>query len=404
MLTSRQYTWPRYLSLQGDLQDTAFAGFPEHLIRTLRNKSVLLSQSNTLERPLALTSVPTQLTDGEKPLLTGLQGMESFTHHAYSSEDLAVLGVRQQSQEDFLQLLSDLVRIRPNDFRQHTSKWHARLASAILFVGSDPVRGLKLILLRGGHWVASQGNKLFFPDDDEGTALPGGIEVDAVDDVAARDAARRALFIALGVSTLDEAKVSELILQQHGRKVLDRHSWSVEDIVEHAWFLFRAKTVALDGDSKLKQLLVAATDGKFRPGAQTYMDVPGASTPVSDILGSARTTVPFLHERYLSRPQHQPTQDPAGPGNLLKKWLVWLEKIAGVRVLPRLAATSGSISQEFDVVIKTGQANYWLNLLRNEPEVYSQELQAPGNGLMRNYLINSKVLCIDGKLRPLKDV
>lgn len=249
--------------------------------------------------------------------------------------------------------------------------------------------------------MAASGSNMFFPEMEEGTVLPGGIEVDVVDDMAAKDDARRRLFTALGVKTLDEAKVVELILHQHARKTLSEKPWSVGDVVEHAWFLFRA--VARPSHGNIKQLLVASTDGKLRHGKETYMDVPGSLTPVSGILGSARTTVRFLHEQYLSRPSLHPTDDPAGPGNLSRKWLSWLDKSVGVRVLPKLAA-SGSVSAEFDMVINSSRANEWLQLLIKEPEVYSKELQAGENDAVRYRLANSKVLCTDGTERPLKDV
>lgn len=393
-----QYAWPKYLTFRGEAYGTPFYGFCDILVRTLRNSTVLQSEASTLRRPLDLYFVPSQLSDGEKPLLTGPLGLESFANHAYSSNHLTALQVREQSTEEFVSLLHEYVKSHPEDFQRRESVWHSRLASAILAIGPDDFRSIKLIPVRGGQWLAAKGNSLFFPKIEDGSELPSGIDVQVVNDAVVMDKARKRLFSALGVSVLNEANACGLIVQQHARKPEASNSWSVDDVVEHAWFLYRAD--AQPSESDTRRLLVASNDGKLRRGHQTYMDVPNSTFQVSKHLG---TSFPFLHKRYLDRPSQHPTQDPAGPGKLLMKWTDWLNKAVGVRILPRLAG-SGTISEEFNVIIKSSQANEWLQLLKNEADAYSAELQGPENDNLRTRLANTNVLCIDGSRRPLKDV
>lgn len=121
------------------------------------------------------------------------------------------------------------------------------------------------------------------------------------------------------------------------------------------------------------------------------------------MFGKARTTVPFIHEQYLDRPDQESIQDPSGSGNLSRKWLAWLERTAGVRVLPRLAM-DGKVTKEFETIVQTSRANDRLHLLKNNPEVYGQELHAPEDGFVRNYLADCKVICVSGHQHRFRDV
>lgn len=395
-----QYTWPKYLQSQPRAQDTVFAGFDESLIRHLRLQPVLQSQTLTMERPADLQCVKVEFTDGLTPLLCGPGGMRYFAHSGYHWQDLSVLEVSQQSSAQFVSLLQDFIKRHPLEFRQKSLEWHSCLASAIVATGADNVRGLSIIPLRSGKWISAKSKQSFFPDLGEGAIVPKGIEVDVVEDAAAADHARRTLYHNLGVSTLDEATVFTLILQQHGRQTPSKCFWPADEVVEHGWFLFRAKSFPREFD--LTKLMVATRDAKLRSGKDVYMDLPGAAFPLSKFLNKTASSVQYLDDSYYEVPGSQAVDNPNGPETLRKKWLRWLHDPIGVRTVPRLVV-AGSISPEFETIVKLSERNEWLELLTDEWNDYAIDLQASGNEKLKASLRSSTVLCTDGQRRPLVD-
>lgn len=269
-----------------------------------------------------------------------------------------------------------------------------------MVTGADNVRGLSVIPLRNGKWISAKSKQSFFPDLGEGAFVPKGIEVEVIEDDAARDHARRSLYRELGVSALDEATVFGLILQQHGRQTPSTCSWDIGDVIDHAWFLFRAKSYPREFD--LTKLMVVTRDGKLRSGKDVYMDMPGATFPLSKFLDKAASNVQYLDDMYYKMPDSQTIDDPNGTGTLKKKWLNWLHDPIGVRTVPRLIA-SGGISPEFEMIVKLSERNEWLQLLKDEWGSYASDLQASGNDKLKTFLRSSTVLCTDGQRRPLLD-
>lgn len=396
-----KYSWPQYLKSQPKLEDSAFEGFFDSLRKHLRCCAVLRSETETLERPIDLQCARHEFTDGSSPLFPGSQGMRSFAHHGYHWEDLEALDVRQQSSEQFVSLLQDYVKRSPTEFRKQRAEWHSRLAAAVNTIGAHAVRGLNIIALRNNKWTSCKAKKLFFPNLGEGITIPKGIEVDVVDDEAAEDENRRALYLSLGVCTLDEAKVFDLILQQHGRQGQSKASWAVEDVVEHAWFLFRAKSYPREFD--LNRLLVASRDDNLFSGKDVYMDAPDSRFPLSKFLDKTSANVHYLHDEYYDFPSSQTVDDPRGPETLRMKWLNWLHEAIGVRTVPRLVG-AGGVSPEFATIVKAGEENEWLQLLKDEWDAYALDLQSPANEKVKASLTEITVLCLDGEQRALKDV
>lgn len=396
-----KYSWPRYLTSQGKTYDSAFSDFFDNLLRSLRARPVLESQALTMQHPQELESVRAEFTDGTHPLFTGPRGLAGFAHNGYNPVDLANLSVAQQSATQFLSLLEDYLKTQHGDFTQRSPTWHSSLAAAILVIDPKTVKSLRLIPLRSGQWVSAKGNKLFFPDVAAGIIIPQGIDVDVVEDSAVEDEARRSLYTALGVCTQDEAKVFDLILQQHARHSASSTSWCVADVVEHAWFLFRSESQPATFD--LQKLLLFSGDGLLHHGQDLYMDTPNSSNAVSKVLGEAASDVHYLHEQYLAKAEGFPVGDPRGHRSLTLKWTTWLQQEAGVRTMPKLVVND-HISPEFESLINASSNNQWLQLLKDGWHVYKADLEAPANARLRNQLTDINVLCLDGQWRKLSNV
>ncbi|KAK3700516.1 hypothetical protein LTR37_015917 [Vermiconidia calcicola] len=387
-----KYSWPRYLASQGNAFGTAFHDFLDRLVSRLRSEAVIESRQCTMENPSDVKYVHSVFTDGATPPKPLLSGIKSYVAASYSFNDLSKLRIQEQSGHAFLDLLRDYVTTQPDNFRRQAAQWHSRVARAISSTGSYSVRDLRLVPLRNGHWISASGTDFYFPDISDGVALPIGIEVDIIDDDAARDPARRSFFSELGARSLNSAEVYHLILDQHRNHGRSYGAWTVESVVAHAWFLFTSPSKPTYCDTS--RLHLAAHNSDFlQPGRDLYMDVPGNTFQISDYFGSEATVIHYIHGQYLTQ----------APANDVSRWFNWLQTELGLRTMPRLAS-SGNISPEFDWIIHCRFSDDWLLLLKDQWAFYSDELHSPSNFRLRSNLSRTPVICSDGHMRELKNI
>ena len=389
-----RYTWPKYLTSLGTASHTIFHDFHSRTLEILRSTAVIESEASTMENPSRLKYVPLIFTDQATPptpLLYGRGGMQDYASHKYSSTDLSKLGIRELSSTDFVWLLQDYLNTDFHRFCQQPAAWHSKLARALVAVWRTDLRDLRLIPLRDGSWVAASSvGKVFFPDMTDGLTFPIGIQVHVIDDAAAMESSRNALYSKLGAERLTSAEVYCLIRDQHRSHGSDFSGWEVESVVAHAWFLFTCPHQPVDHD--LRRIRVASEDAsRLHVGNELYMNNPEGGFNIREYLGADNRVVQYIHERYLSRADKVREKD----------WLRWLQTRLGVRTLPRLWS-SGVLSPEFEWIIHSRSANDWLYLLKDQWIHYSEEI--PHVGSQRDILAKIEVLCTDERKRPLRDV
>ncbi|KAK5123900.1 hypothetical protein LTR85_002096 [Meristemomyces frigidus] len=387
-----KYTWPRYARSQGNAYGTIFQSFFSNLVNPLRSRCVLESQALVLAAPASLELVPAQFTDGArppKPLLMGRTGLAGYVSTAYAPSDLSDLRISQQTCDSFCKLLWNETTNNQAVFQTKPADWHSRLAEVLLGIPVPRVKNIQLIPLQDGRWISSEQVPFYFANISDGLTVPSGIEIATISEAAGQEPSRRRLFERLGAQMLNSTQVSEQILQQH-RNYKSR-TWTADDVVKHAWFIFNASS-RQQRTFSLSDLKTVTRDFKLFPANELYMDVPGSSFRISDLLGDGSSTViRFFHDSYLK----------CGDQETAPSWYRWLQQELGVNTLPKLINSSGStIREEFRSLVETKPSSLWLCLLKENWAHYSSPLKSTA---ARSFLAESLVDCIDGPPRKLRD-
>ena len=398
-----KYTWPRFLISQGNAFGTAFQDFLSRLIKRLKVEPVIESLAMTFEPPKSLHYVPPEFTDASdppKPLLDGGMGIQAFPSHGYHPQDLAPLGLRVQTAEVFLSLLSAFVEVQYKSFRQQPQAWHSQLARAVSLLDRARVRELKLVPLKGDVWVSASATALYFNETEGGLhnaeggmRIPDGISVNTIAENAAKDGFRFKLYRELGARRLTSAEVYKLIVDQHQSHNSAYGTWDVDSLVEHAWCLFRLHAQPKGCD--IRHLWLAPQRSPFlQHGADLYMDSSESGFRISEYFGADTNVIRYIHERYLSRADSE--------GRIrIAEWHKWLKERLHINTVLRLAS-AGSISPEFQYIIDNKPGNEWMQLLKAQWGRYSRELSAPGG--LQDVLSKAKARCTDGQVRQLKEM
>jgi len=399
-----KYTWPRYLQSQGTSAGTIFHDFFRKLQSRMKGRKVIESRAGTLEaaatmmpqspRELVLQVIPPVFLDNSgKPLITRPGGAKTYASSLYNPADLAVLGIQEMTMPGFSKLLEDYATREFVNFRSRPEEWHASVAEIIVKVGAQHFRHINLIPLRNGSWISGNNKPFFFPDAGADFAVPRGIDIKMIATGGNGAWLRRQLYSALGAKTIDTSKVHQMIVDQHTAQGQHSSRWTVEDVVEHAWFLFTA--ISKPSYCNISGLLVAPESGPIRIGAHLYMDGLGLTTRVSDLLHGC-PSAKFISTHYMGKGRK------ASPDQLVA-WLKWLQSELHVNVLPRLLDRKRtSISPEFRWLVESGESKTWLTLLRDHWDHYKNDIPIV-SGTM-GFLSNSLVRCKNGVSRTLKEV
>lgn len=391
-----KYTWPRYAKSQGNAYGTIFQSFFGDLLRRLRSCCCLESQAQYLWMPQYMEIVPPLFTDGAKlprPLLVGRGGLQAYVSIAYAAADLSHLCISDLSTDTFYQLLWEESNNNAKRFRGKPAEWHSRLAEILLDTGHERVAKYRLIPLQDGQWVSTKQAPFYFANISEGLTVPSGIEIATIEQTAAQDQSRRQLFKALGAQILNPTEVCERIIQQHRVHNQSTHAWTVDNFVQHAWFIFNAPSS--QQPYKLSDLRTVSHDSKIGSASLLYMDVPGNSFRVSDLFGRDSTIVRFLHDRYLR----------CAPPETAAAWYRWLQHDMGVNTLPRLTSLSETlpnrkiVSSEFRWLVDHTRSSFWLRLLKDNWLHYSPSLTESLRGLLSGCPVD----CVGGTRHSIRD-
>ncbi|KAK5675793.1 hypothetical protein LTS10_011524 [Elasticomyces elasticus] len=392
-----KYTWPQYARSQGTSHGTIFEDFFKNLGNRLKRHKVLESRAGTLESPIlspqmTMQTMPnTFIDEAGRPLMVRPGGAKTYASPLYSRDNMAALGVAEMTSYDFCEMLGNYVLQNPANFASRPVTWHSSMAKAMVQIGASNFRNLNIIPLRNGQWISGNNKPFFFGELDGSLIVPKGIDIAMIATEPAKDWARRKLYIDLGAQNLDISKVYKMIVEQHQRPGQALAHWMAAEVVGHACFLFTAPSKPAYCD--VSGLLMAIEgSGSIRLGRYLYMDVPGATVSVSELLAGCPEAKFISKSYYESAPINPP-----GP------WLTWLQKELKVNTLPRLQdAKHATISPEFRWLVENKPSSVWLALLRDNWEAYAHDIA--NNVAARNYLSAASVMCTDRKKRPMREV
>ncbi|KAI7390187.1 hypothetical protein KC336_g17010 [Hortaea werneckii] len=378
-----KYTWPRYAKAQGNACGTIFQGFFNKLCTHLRSKKVLLSQNGSLEAPSSLMIVPPHYMDGPKPLFAAPGSLRSYISPSYRTNDLSNLQISNLGPADFFNSVG-----RYADFAKQSEAWHIKLSKALLRDGKHFADEMALIPMSNGKWIMPKQGKFYFPEVAEGMSIPNGIEV-AMISSDVKDPDRRKLFAELGASKLSVVEIFELILKQHRGASYSNKSWSCEQAVEHALFLYHAPSRPRSYD--LSGLQIFGSDGELHRGEDLYMDDPYSPPTMSSLFGASNDLLVFIHPRYFQEPASGTTAS----------WCEWLKNDVGLYTRPIMTDPFYQVSPEFQWLIENKASSVWLQLLKDNLTFY--DLSRHSSKTMTS-LSNALVSCRDGQIRKLRDV
>jgi hypothetical protein len=279
----------------------------------------------------SLTHVPLDpFADGEGVPFTlsshTAAGYLSLKYPAWAIEATSSIGVSQLSPREFLGDLHSAITRDPTTFRTKSAIWHSQLARTLIKLSTDPelmslIQNICLIPLHDGNWSSAKGQSLFFSKSETSLEIPSGIEVLIVDSTAESDPNRRTLFTSLGVKAWEAPEICRLVLKVHESSDFDPKSLTVDQLISHAAFLYKASWQP----PKTADLWFATMQDERCMGRKLY--IPGSierNSPAARIFAQLQKRFAVIHGDYLK----------AFPADA--EWPMWLVSSLGLSKVPRL--------------------------------------------------------------------
>lgn len=404
---SLRFTWIRYIP--NTPGKTAFIeSLRSDIVRRLQNSKILDTQSGGKRKPSNVVRAPSTWRDQNgRPFMVHRRNKHKFLATAYDDvEDLQylnLLGVRIMDQQSFFDEIKKIAgRDTSSFFKTKTKEWHTSFARTLFTMNSHRSRELAVIPLRGGKWVSmdSVTGYLHFPDSDSVSRIPEGIEIQIVDAGASADPDRRRLFAQLGVTTLTDARIRQVILETHSNIKFVPESLSTDALVSHAKFLFDTRAGA-----RMDALIIwmSSDQGICRKSHAMYLPskVPGAASRVLPNAAGRVQRYGFLHDSYLQADVSDK-----------ESWFEYLRLTLLVNIYPRFwnedlgrpsncpaedhlhadfrQLMQGSLNQKCLVLLRDGW-EYYKKWLARDPKVY--DYRGAAYDSVMQFLRDSKVKC-----------
>jgi hypothetical protein len=282
-------------------------------------------------KPSSLTHVPMNpFADGEGVPFTlsphTAAGYLSLKYPAWAIEATSSIGVSQLSPREFLADLHSAITRDLISFRTRPAIWHSQLARTLIKISTDAelmclIKDICLIPLHDGNWSSAKGQSLFFSKSETSLEIPSGIEVLIVDSTAESDPNRRTLFTSLGVKAWEAPEICRLVLKVHESSDFDPKSLTVDQLISHAAFLYKASWQP----PKNADLWFATMQDERCMGRKLY--IPGSietNSPLARIFAQLQKQFAVIHNDYLK----------AFPSDA--DWPMWLVNNLGLSKVPRL--------------------------------------------------------------------
>jgi hypothetical protein len=362
-----RYVWLQYLPTKRS-DSPFFENFRQQLLQSLGQAKILVARSENLEAPSKMFFVPERfLDDHGVPITLNDKNKGQYISGNYKLtllESLKVLGVKEMTDQDFIEHLGAMLRdnIRVLKMKQKTG-WNSALARILLLAPKETLTqcsAFTIIPLRDGRWVdATQGN-IFFPANDDSVAIPDGIDVMVVHPDAANDARQHALFTLLGVRNFSTDEISKVIVETHNNPKANPSCFTPAQLISHVRFLFQANWT----NETYNDIWFATTNRLRVKGSSIYLQDKNPYS-ASNFLLDHRSNFHFADRRYLSDFQEDPSQE---------KWISWLCNELHVAVYPRLirkiSPVEHVIHDDFKYIVRKFRSFSYLNLLKDRWSTY----------------------------------
>jgi hypothetical protein len=402
-----KYLWPKYFPGKARVSGF-FEDFKKSLSKRMASEAVFESIDGKLVASSLLMAWPVKFCDQKgQPLTATTKSASRYLSQRYSVDDhenLAVFGVQEVADKDFVQELSIFMKDDPASFCNRTSEWHSNLARALAPICSDSqlfprIERLKLIPLRDKRWVSLKEDKIFFPGD-HGLTVPDGINMLVVDEDAAAEPFQRHLCLLLGVQDFSVVRLCQYIVSVHNDPKFNPRTVSNSALLSQALFLFNAGYV-LD---KSEKFWCVQECGTRRCCASTLYLPSEEPLSTSILLGGEKNKYHFLHSTYVD----------AVPNNQ-DRWYNWLVGSLRIAIYPRLVLATGKdgfrVSDDFDWLLLTKPSADILLLLRDQWQIYAPFVEDDGKTKegfrsrrnIRERLSLLSVKCRDGITRQARN-
>ena len=347
------------------------------MVKLLFKTPILESCAGQLVEPSKLTYVPPNFADQfGKPLVLTPATKFKYLSYKYPASDWEGLGLKILGTAEFIKDFRKFVLDHALEFQSMPDEWHSRLAEVLVasIMQSKPLQEiicmLRIVPLRNGQWASPGNTNLLFPTRTRShdLVIPKGIDVVEIHPGAEANHPRRHLFMLLGAKDFVPAQICDIIIQAHSRDDFQSERLSIDDLISHAVFLYKA---GWKNAEKSDMFFVTET-GTHRLGSQVYMD---SDVPYSakSVFADNRLAFDFLHPKYydvfsgvMDSTEELETE----------KWLKWLREHTNVSQLPRLATPSVgapfTISEDFQFMLKTLPSMEILLLMRHHWVFYSE--------------------------------
>ncbi|KAK3329233.1 hypothetical protein B0H66DRAFT_488127 [Apodospora peruviana] len=406
--TDLQYSWPSLLPTR-PIVDDFFGDQGELTIKLLAEMPILESMSaNEMGIPRTLTMVPPRFSDGSSlPMFMDFGARsraQSYLSSGYRTVDLPLLrrlGVREMSDDDFLDSIAAAIVRWPVEFRRHPDEWHSNLASHLMsLLASHPeklgtVAALPVIPLCDGRWVSARDSIAVFGSTVPGKApIPQGIDATQVSPAAYDDPNRKFLFTMLGVSEVSSHTVCEQLALMHESPSFDPKAIPGETLISHVAYMYNSRWK----NPNKRDIWVITVAGNRRRGSQIYVES-----------GGTHSISQYIREFHHLDPRYRTIASDTEVPESLKMFTSWLVDCCKLSVIPRLVESPESavfkLSFDFEHIVKAHASRKVLLLLRDNWQYYSYWISRKRNECRHRilrYLATTPVLCTDGIHRPLE--
>lgn len=369
------YSWPVFLPSVNDRNSSPFWAELVERLKKLVTKAPIL-KSRHLGDFRTITEVYIARDDAKDEMGEPLFDdpvVDPYISARYSTTSLAALnsyGLQYMHDNLFLDLLEADLKSSSSRMKSITTseEWHAAAAKALCrLLARGPERsaaarlkGLCVIPLQNGKWVAANKGPAWFPDTN-GIPIPPALDLQVLDAKAAACRDRRSLFSLLGVSEASVAEVRRSILSAYSHR-LPAPCVSPTESRSHLQFLYLTHQPDRAAHGLRPIQLISRSQESLDPLAvDLYLPSedpygPGVLLAPSDT--APGLTVNFIHPTYLEN-------EPQPPVATHPSWRTWLRDSLGIRERLRLVSRQGdSLSEEFQYVAKYSPGRL-LGLLRN---------------------------------------
>ncbi|KAI1451148.1 hypothetical protein F5Y02DRAFT_18390 [Annulohypoxylon stygium] len=274
---SLRHYWPPFIPTNN--VSPFFQPSRRSILQSLRDNEVVESSAGTLHKPASLFYVsPTKYTDKYGcPFTLSMQTENKYLSSSFPTstiEPLLNLGVRELTDEIFLEDLESMLSATSSIVYNKPLEWHAQLAQALLPMVDDPPKKktlfrLPIIPLIDGDWTSADQQPVLLSKGFNVASFPISTTFQIVDPAAAAETHRRTLFGRLGILEIDTPQMCRCIADMHSSKSFRPDQLSKEELISHFKYLFEA--LWLPPNNVEIDLWFATSDNGRCKGSQLYM-------------------------------------------------------------------------------------------------------------------------------------